>query len=213
MATTPDLIGRIRTLIDDVAGDKSVFKENLTRSIIGNQVDGSNKSFQLNNKRLVAGILTVSIDGGAFATPASEDTGHGRFTTGTAPASALLAIYDFQFFTDTEITDFLTQAGSFVGADDVTQVATGLLDALVFKAASDACQALSVRTVPFFNASAGGKSMDKNEIAKKYAALSDSLFKKAVAERLAYYGDRKGEASSPAYGQFATKQTPWTPRR
>lgn len=213
MATTNDLLGRVRTLIDDVAGDKSVFKENLTRSVIGNQVDGASKNFQLNNRRIVATTLQVSADGAAFAPAASEDDLRGRFTLSTAPATSLLATYDFQFFNDTEITDFLTQAGSFVGSDDITQVATGLLDALVFKAASDAARALSMRSAPFFTAAAGGKSMQKGDISKKYADLANKLLDAATAERQAFYGDRKGLASSPAYGQFATRQTPWTPKR
>lgn len=215
MATTADLIGRCRTLIDDQPGDKSVFKENLTRSIQGNQVGSGNLSFQLNNRRLISTSLSVLADGAAATVTSSADQAlRGRFTiTSSAPASSCFATYDFQFFTDAEITDFLTQAGSFVGIEDITEVPVGLLDALVFKASSDACRALASRAAPFFNASAGGKSMDKNDIAKKYNDLADKLLKAAQDERQAYYGDRKGEASSPSYGQFATKQTPWTPRR
>lgn len=215
MAILSDLISRVRTAIDDIAGDKSVFKENLKRSVNGNQVDGSNKDFQTNNKRLVDGSIIVLADGSsATLTADSDQLRRGRFTiTSAAPASSCLVTYDFQFFNDDEITDFLTQAADFVGTSDVTMVEVGLIDSLVDKAASDACFALSTRSGFLYNASAGGKAAQKGDISKKYRDLAKDLFDKAVAERKAFYGDRKGQATSPAYGRFATKQTPYTPPR
>lgn len=216
MATANDLLTRVRILIDDQAGDKSVFKENLARSIQGNQVGSGNLSFQLNNRRLIATSLSVLADGSAATVSSSADQAlRGRFTiTSSAPSSSCFATYDFQFFTDTELTDFVNQAADFVeGVSDVTTVQVGLLDALVLKAASDACFALASRSGSLYNAAAGGKSAQKGDISRKYKDLAKDLFDRAVAEREAFYGPRKGQASSPASGKFATKQTPWTPRR
>lgn len=218
MATAADLLTRVRTLIDDISSDKAVFKENLSRSLIGNQVNGTNTSFKLNNTRVsvVASVSTlqVSKDGAAYAAPTTVDNTHGTFTVTGAPTTSLFAIYDWQYFTDTEITGFLTQAGDFVEATtDITTVPVGLLDALVFKASSDACFSLAARRAGLYDASAGGKSASKGDISKKYRELAKDLFDRAVAERKAFYGERKGESSAPAYGQFATNQKPWTPRR
>lgn len=218
MATAADLLNRLRILIDDGATDKNVFKENLRRSALGDQVDATNLSFKLNNSRIsvVASMSTllVSKDGAAFAAPASVDNTRGTFTLASVPTTSLLASYSWQYFTDDELNDFLTQAGDFVEATaDITTVPVGLLDALVFKAASDACFALSARRTPLYDAAAGGKSANKNDISKKYRELAKDLFDRAVAERKAFYGPRKEQASSPAYGMFSTNQRPYTPRR
>lgn len=216
--STSDLISRVRTAIDDVAGGKSIFKENLARSRFGNQVGGGNVAFQLNNTRVVAGTLSVSKDGGSFAAAATEDDLRGRFTFASAPATAALATYDFLFFTDAEITTLLENSASFVGTTDATfaTVDPGLGDALVYKAASDAARALVTRTAPYYDAGAGGKSARKGAISPKYAALAKDLLAAAVAERLAFYGERKGAASAPAYGSVSPKSrnvTPYTPQR
>lgn len=220
MAILSDLISRVRTAIDDVAGDKSVFRENLGRSINGNQVTlGS--PYQLNNKRVAAGSLTVNVDGGGFKAigsgggqyPGTEDDARGRFTLVTPAASSLFATYDFLFMSDTEITDFVNQAADFIGTSDPTTVAVGLLDALTLKAASDACFAIAARAASYYNFSAGGKAAQKGDISKKYQGMAKDLFERAVAERLSFYGERKGKSTAAVAKRFATKQKVWAPRR
>lgn len=218
MAAISDLLSRLRTAIDDVAGDKTAFRENLRRSVYGDQVaGGTTLNFRLNNQRVavvnLVSTLMVSADGNTFAPPATEDDLRGTFTLLVAPTSSLIATYDYQYFTDTELTDFINQAADFIGVADPTAVPVGLLDALVFKAGSDACFALSARRAGLYNAGAGGKTAQKGDISKKYKDLAKDLFERAVAERLAFYGQRKGKSSAPSAGSFATKQTPWTPIR
>ncbi len=215
MSDANTLIARIRILIDDAAGSKSIFRENLSRSLGGNQVGGGNQSFQSNNKRLINGSLIVVTDGSAASIDAtSAELFRGRFRiTTTAPTTSCFVTYDFLFFIDDEVTEFLNGACSFVGIEDVTAVPLGLLDALCKKAASDACYSLATRAAPYYNASAGGKSAEKGDISRKYREKGKDLFDQAVAERTAFYGSRKGEASSPASGSFALKNNPYTPRR
>lgn len=212
MASTATIITRIRTLIDDLAGDKSVFKENLRRAPIGDQVGSSNVNFQLNNRRIIAGSLFVSIDGGSFAAPTSEDDTRGRFVTATPPTLALLATYDFQFFTDTEITTIIDSALSFVGYTVTTNVPDGLLDPMVKWAAGDCFQALSSRAAPLYDAAAGNKNVRKSSITKSYLDLAKEKHAEATAERLAFF-ERKGEREAPAYGNIVISQTPYTPIR
>lgn len=213
-----DLITRIRQAIDDVNGGKSLFKENLRRSRFGDQVGSANTAFQVANGRIIPATIFVSADGAAFAAPATVDTLRGRFTLAAAPATSLLATYDFQFFTDAELTVLLENAASFIGTEDLTfvSVPTGLGDALVFKAGSDAASALSLRAAPFFNAGAGGKTVEKGDIAKKYKDIAADLLARAIKERDEFYGPRKGAATAPAYGQSAPTGRmvgPFTPRR
>lgn len=217
MATAADLLSRLRTAIDDVAGGKTVFKENLRRSIWGDQVGSSNTYFRLNNQRIAivsaVSTLLVSKDGGAYAAAATEDDFRGTFTLASAPTTSLFAQYDWQHFTDTELNDFLTQAGDFIGVSDITTVPVGLLDALVFKAGSDAAFAIAARRAGLYNAGAGGKTAQKGDISKKYKDLAKDLFDRATAERMAYYGTRKGQSTSPATGRGTITQKVWTPRR
>lgn len=220
MALLADLITGLRTAIDDLAGDKIVFRENLARSIRGNQITSAG-SYKLNNERIVATTLQVNVDstgfkvigGGGGQVPGTETDATGQFTLTTPAATSLLAIYQFQYLTDAELTTFLNRAASFVSQTDPTVVEAGLVDALTFKAGSDACFSISARRAGLYNAGAGGKTAQKGDISKKYKDMATDLFNRAVAERLAFYGDRKGAASSPAYGQFATKQNPYTPER
>lgn len=216
-----DLLARVRQAIDDVNGAKSILQENLTRSRFGNQVNGANKSFQLANTRIInpgTSTLFVSADGGAFVAAATEDDFRGRFTLAAAPATSLFATYDFQFFTDAELTVFLENAASYVGTTDATfaSVDPGLGDALVYKAGSDAARALSLRNAPYYDVGAGGKTVRKGDVGKKYRDLAKDLIESAKAEREAFYGDRKGQASSPAYGRSSPTSrivSPYTPRR
>lgn len=216
MATEAAILARVRTAIDDVAGDKSAFRENLARSPGGTQINGTNQDFQLLNRRVIAGSVVITADGSA-ATVSTTTAGllRGRVSiTSTAPSTSCLATYDYQYFTDEELTTILEgDAASFIDFSDLTQVPNGLLNALVFFAGSVACRALAVRMATLYNAGAGGRSAQKGDIGKKYNDLADRLAKQATDERLLFYGSRKGEASSPAYGKFTPTQKVWTPRR
>jgi hypothetical protein len=213
-----DLTARVRVAIDDVAGGKPVLQENLRQSRVGNQVNGTNKNFQVNNTRVESGTYSIVADGAAVSPSGTPDYFRGRFVLAGAPATSLLVSYDFQFFTDTEIARLLQNALSFVGSTDDTfaSVDVGLGDALVYKASSDAASALAARTSPYYDASAGSKSARKGDLGRKYRELAKDLFDRAVAEREQFYGPRKGQATQAAYGKSSPTSNivqPYTPRR
>jgi hypothetical protein len=210
MATQAQARASLRAAIDDVP--KPVWKENLRRGVLRDQVDGTNTLFKLNNRRIVSGTLLVSADGGSFAAPATEDDSLGTFTLAVAPATALLANYSFEYFLDAELDPHLELALSFVGSADVPSVVQGLYDAFIKYAAGNALQALSSRAGPLYDASAGGKSVNKSSIKTHYLALAKQKFEEAEKERTAYY-EGKGGREKPAFGRATTVQTPYTPRR
>ena len=217
--TTSDAILSVRSkLDDDTSGAKSVLNENLSKSAVGNQVGGGNKSFVLNNKRVIGAsgatpsTLAVMVEDSVVSV-ASEDNVRGRFTLTNAPTTSCFATYDFQFFTDAELTQIVNDALGFVSVTDISQMDPGLKDALVYKAASDAAFKIASRTGQYYDQSAGGKSARKSTISDKFRQLAKDLFERATAERTAFYGERKGAATAQASGRITLKDRPYQPRR
>lgn len=222
MASQEDARAQLRTLIDDLNDppSKIVRQEDLRRSVLGDQVNGTNKFFQLNNRRIVEPTaLTTSLivisDGVTLApvTGYTDDPVRGTFTVvGAAPATSLLARYDFLYFLDDEIDGHLQNGLRFVGYSDVTGVPDLLLNAALLSGAGYAFQALAARTAPLYDASAGGKTLNKASIKKHWLDLAAMKFKEAK-EALDNYYTRQGQRNAPAYGQFNTGQVPYTPKR
>jgi len=218
MTSAAALLSVRSKLDDDAVGVKSILNENLSRSAIGNQVGGGNKSFVLNNKRIIGAVspspttLIVTADG-TVVTQATEDDVRGRFTLTNAPATSLFATYDFQYFTDAELTQIINDGLNFVSCTDITTLNPGLTDALIYKAASDGAAKIAMRTGLYYNQSAGGKAAQKGTIADKFLKLSQQYMKQAVDERAAFYGPRKGASTSPASANAALRSPVWPPRR
>ena len=212
MTSAAALLSVRSKLDDDAVGVKSILNENISRSAIGNQVGSGNKSFVLNNKRIITGTLIVTADG-AVVTQATEDDVRGRFTLTNAPATSLFATYDFQYFTDAELTQIINDGLNFVSCTDITTLNPGLTDALIYKAASDGAAKIAMRTGLYYNQSAGGKAAQKGTIADKFLKLSQQYMKQAVDERATFYGPRKGASTSPASASLALRSPVWPPRR
>ena len=214
--TTASAILSVRSkLDDDVNGVKSVLNENLSRSAIGNQVGSGNKSFVLNNKRVYnpgTTTLIVTVDG-SVVTQATEDDVRGRFTLTVAPATSCFATYDFQFFTDAELTQIINDGLNFVSVTDITTLDQGLTDALIYKCAADGASKIATRTGQLYNQSACGKAAQKGTIADKFLKLAVYYMKCAEDQRAAFYGPRKGASTSPASGRVTLKNRPYEPRR
>ena len=213
MSIMSDTEAAVRIMLDDITSppSHSVRKENLRQSVIGDQVDGTNKNFILNNRKLIASSLVVVADN-VVVTPTVIDLGKGIFTLTAAPTTSLIVRYDYNFFTDTEIDAHITEGLRFVGIQVIDNVDFGLMKALEHKAAASAFEELASRTAQLFDASAGGKTLSKASIKSHYLELAKYHHDKADKERLAFY-ERQGRREAPAYGGFSTKQSPYTPRR
>jgi len=221
MPTQAQARTQTRGLIDDLDSppSKSVRQENLRRSVLGDQVNGTNKFFQLNNRRIAApasvSSLVVISDGVTLAPVVdySEDDTRGTFTIlGAAPAVTLLARYDFLYFLDAELDIHIQKGLQFIGYSDITTVADGLMEPLCHEAGAHAFQALAARNAPLYDAGAGGKTLNKASIKKHWLDLAAAEFENAK-ESLKNFYQRHGRRDSASYGRFNTGQKEWTPRR
>lgn len=210
MASQADTRLNVRDILNDNPADKMVRQENLVK-----QVNGVRVKFLLGNRDLLAGTLEVTV-GGTVTVPASTDLPNGTFTLATAPATGVevLATYQWQWFTDTEIDRLILVGVVQVdpSATSVTTIRAGLEVPVQHFAAARAYDLLAARTAQYFSAGAGGKTVDKNPIAERYKKLRDEQTALAVTKREDFY-KRLGGQNEPAYAQFATNQTPYTPRR
>lgn len=222
MADTDVVRGRVRGLIDDRVDppSKIVRLENLRRGVNGDQVNGANKRFVLNNRNLVpaATYAITFLSDGVAVVPANftQDDLTGIVTLAAAqaaPAVSAQATYAFSYLTDDEVEEHITGGLDFVGQTDVANMAEdGLLKALIHEAAALAAEQLAARAATLIDASAGGKAINKKSIKDHYVTLAEYYHKKAVEDREMFY-KRQGKREAPAFGQFSTKQRVYTPKR
>lgn len=219
MPTQAAARSQVRSLIDDLDNppSKSVRQEDLRRSALGDQVDGTNKFFQLNNRRIVAGSLVVISDGATLTpvTDYAEDDVRGTFTIAgghAAPATTLKARYDFIYFQDAELDPFITEGLRFVGLTDITTIADGLVAAVTAYASMVAFRALAARNAPIYDAEAGGKKLSKASIKKHWMDLAKLAEVSANDAKTNFY-QRQGRRDAPSFGQTNTGQREYTPQR
>lgn len=219
MATAAQVRAALRSALDDKDSppSRAVRSENLRRNTFGDQVNGTNKFFQLNNRRFVDASLVVISDGSTL-TPVTDyttDPTRGTFTIGAgpaAPATTLEARYDWLLFLDAEIDEHTASGMRFVGYTDVTAVPDGLLEALIRYACGCAFEALAARSAGLIDASAGNKTINRKSIKDHYLALAKQKYDEAKELRDTFW-TKQGQQNTPAYGKFATQQTVYTPRR
>ncbi len=197
-------ISDVRIELSDGPTDKLRWR----KQIIGQQ-DGSNLYFKTFESRRVSTLVGGNGSPvGVFvndvvATVDTEDLESGQFVMHTAPANGDLvrATYYIQWFTDTEITQFLTQAAEFtLGVDDYTMITGGLLTAakkftlgcayqkLVLRFAQNISETFQLFDVP------DEKRFDP---IATYSKIAESMFKLAFELRDDVYKDRQGRAKAP----------------
>jgi len=208
--TLNSLINDLRVHLDDKSNSKLERREDLSR-----QVNGTNTTFIVSNFPLVPGSLKVSVDGGSEFVPPSIDETRGGFTLTTAPTTSLFATYNWQFYSDDDLTDFIDLAikeCGFPGVASLALVPESLIPAVHYYAISHAWEGLYGRHSEYFDAQAAGKGISKNAIPERFQRQSEAALAQATQARQEYYM-RQGRREAPAYGSLATQQTPYTPRR
>lgn len=138
----------LRTLLNDGAKDKLQYR----KKVVG-ALNGSNTKFKTFEFRRVTDLSTATAPLGVYvngsaATVSADDLETGEFTLSAAPADGqrIEATYYSQWFYDSEITSFLTDATRWLGmGSDYTVVEDGLKPAAQKYAASEAYQKLALR--------------------------------------------------------------------
>lgn len=206
MATWTTANAELRRKLNDGTTDKLRY----FKKLVG-QVDGSNtvfKSFEF--RRLTdfsaspAAPLGVYVNN-ALVAVASDSPEVGAVTLAAAPASrsTVEAIYYLQWFTDTELDDFLVDSSRWLGgADDFTNVAIGLRPAALEYAACEAYGKLAAKAAE--NLSDTYRLEDAPDADKKtpvdyWKSLADGACARAEKLRDDFYS-RQGQSNAPLFG-------------
>lgn len=211
-------VADLRTLLSDGEADRYCRR----KKVFGRQ-NGSNKTFFTFEFRRVTDFtsteepLTVYVNGSAAGITA-DDPGTGFFTLATAPANndILEATYYYQWFTDAELTAFLTSAVRWLGlGTDPSTLDDGLVPAALQYAAKDAYYKMALRwreraSTAFMLEDAPRK--EAIEAATGFEALVKSSYAMAKELRNDFYG-RQGQANAPVFGVAFGSVRPVTPRR
>lgn len=216
----PNALSEIRELVSDGATDKLRFR----KRVIG-VLNGTNTNFKTFEFRRVTDFTTASLPLGVFisdaSTPATvtfDDPISGAFTLSAPPSTSdfVEASYYIQYFTDTELNDFLIHSSRWlINTDDFTQVAPGLQPSALKYAASEAYQKLAQRFMD--HASEVYRTEDapdekKVSMVEKFQTQAE-YFKKAATEARDEYYTRQGQALQPLFASSAGSVRDTAPRR
>lgn len=178
--------------------------------------DGSNTKFRLQYQNIVANSVYMSYST-TFRTQTgfTVDTANGIITFTVAPANglAIVADYNFQWFTDTDWTEFLNQAALLLGpSNDPTTVNPALQAALEQYALGYYYSRRATQYAHKYASSGGQASQQVESVTGNFAKLSASAMKRGDQLRDDYYS-KQGKQKDPAATVVAFQFNPMTPRR
>lgn len=174
-------ISSLRSLLGDNSTDKFEFKTNVYPT-----PDNVTTRFFTGSTRLVSGSLQVYAAGtlvpsGAPSGIIDIDTEKGSFELARAPSGhiELQASFYYQWFKDTELTEFLTAAANMVGYETVTDGALPILarGALLDFACYYAYMKKAAEFAEFITASAGGYTVDQGKAHPNWRSLAETALK------------------------------------
>lgn len=203
MAAWTTAIADVRKIISDGPTDKLCYR----KKVIG-EVNGANLTFKTFEMRrisdLVAPISPAGVfdDAGVAIPVSSDDATSGQFVVTTAPinGTSVVATYYYQWFTDDELSEFLTDASEWIGnGTDYSTIGEGLRPGAKEFAAHKAYQKLVSKmavqlaeTYQLYDAP-DGKRFDP---VAAYMKISKDKFDLATKLRDDFY-TRKGQALAP----------------
>jgi hypothetical protein len=198
----------VRRLIQDGPGYNLVRQEDLS-DLIPAQATPTQTSFYVRFSSVpteqyvtvfaVPGTLLAYVDGGFGVGPRTDVDINGTFILPSAPTSSLLATYQWQYFMDADIADFVDRARGWVGGPnaypDLTTVPDGLMPALIDYGASLACAAMA-RKCSLADVRAGEAEARLSALARQYAAQAQSFETSAAAASRRYW-TRADQTAAP----------------
>lgn len=194
------------------------------RKKVFGDLDGTNTVFKTFEPRLISDF-TAPVPpagvylGGVLQTVVSHDLVSGEFELASAPTDngqALLATYYYQWFLDTELTQFLTNAANYLLTQpDFTQMPNGLIPAALQAASGDAMRFLALRWAERASTTFLLEDAPKKEslgIADTYAKQAKLYADGAEKLRNSFY-TKNGQALAANFGSSWGRVSNVTPRR
>lgn len=215
MASLATLITQARTLCRDLSNSNRSVRES-PKGIN----DGTNTKFSVQNPIIVASSLKWSAATTYRVTTGVtiDDANLGYVTINPAPPAGtqnapFFVDYYYQWFADTDYTEFLNDASrDVVGSGDPTSVTDGLLSSLLQYTLGHFYQARATQYANRYSSSGGQAGQSVDTVTKNFQALSDAAFKRAKELRDDYY-ERLGQRDAPASTIINYRIDPMTPPR
>ncbi len=178
--------------------------------------DGTNTKFRLQYQNIVSASVYISY-GTTFRTNTgfTVDLTNGILTFSPAPANAtaLIADYNYYWFTDTDWTDFLGQAAQLLGSStDPTTVAAGLIQALEQFALYYYFMRRATQYANKYASSGGQAAQQVDSVTKNFLGLANAAMKNGNQMRADFY-TKKDAQMNPASATATYQFDPMSPRR
>jgi hypothetical protein len=236
------LISNLRVLANDGPTDHVVFSESIGTRNDGLTFDGANKIFRIGGEDghtlpIVPGSVYLTCPNGL--TPFGVGGfGQGQFDSGyfirsqvgftlddpingillftSAPkeGTKIVADYNYYWFTDTKLTEFLNEAAqmTLAGINDPTMIIDGMVHIMMQFALSLFMKARAAQYAERYRTSGGEAGTGVDAVTKAYMDIA----KKAGADGEKYqtlYYQRQGQRNAPAAAIVTFRIDPITPRR
>ena len=212
LVASVNLIESLRIAGEDAETSNRAFNE----SPVG-AVNGTNTHFRLANRNIVPGSVLISDSTGVWRENAAaygfvEDDVNGMITFNTAPVlnTILTADYYWQWFTDTDMSEFINEAAQNLGYTDPTAVPQLQVTSLLKYALNVLLLRKAQAYTRKFSSSSGGISQEVAAVANQFQEEAKQAFDEGVKLMNNYY-TRSGARQAPASGTTTYKVDPFTP--
>jgi hypothetical protein len=207
----------VRRLLSD--GPKDRLRH---RQKVFGQVDGTNKVFKTLEFRRVTDFTTASAPEGVYvngvaAAVTSDDLDSGEFELTDAPVDGdvVEATHYVQWFTDDELTQFISDAARWLSFGTAGDVPPGLQPSALHFALQEAYQKLSIRWSEMLSNTYRLEDMPADNIVKmaeSFQKSADLMHKKSTDLRNDFY-TRQGQNRSPNFGTILGHVPDVVPKR
>ena len=189
----------VRMLANDSAASNLIQRERLVDRP-GNVFDGTNKIYQLNNRRICGFNLYDGSGNEISATEFTLNSGTGRLVMNSAPMdSGMFSDYFFNYLTDDEIGIAISGAAASANFDP-NNVVSGTQDFCAMYSLAYVYTSIASKASYYYTISAAGKQVSKGELFNHFSQLASTTLAKALELRSDALSDRGTRAQvSDAY--------------
>lgn len=216
--TLPQFIISCRTLVGDGPTDNAARLENLNNIDNGNNINGAQKVFNLQNFPIAPGGVFQTLSDGNAVTPSGVDELHGQVLFTIAPTLTLQVSYYYFLFEDSAWSEFIINALQIVGlstnnpTQDIVVVPEGLLAACKLYAAYYFAMRVASQTGLWYNQKLQERDEARDSISGKWLKIAAAYKKDADALRADYYLGA-GRQLKASFTILEHAPRPYTPSR